>query len=61
MNKEQPTTRKRKLQAEHQPRSYASKIVPSLHLAGLWLAENGFKAGDTVTITIEQNQLTIKK
>ncbi len=36
------------------------KIVPWLTISGLWLEENGFKAGDIVTITIEKNRLTIK-
>ena len=53
--------RRRKLQASHQSRSYSTyKIVPSLHLAGVWLEESGFKAGDQVEITVKANELIIK-
>lgn len=55
------STRKRKLQAEHQPRAYSSyKRVPSLHLAGVWLEQSGFKVGDQVEITVRKNELIIK-
>lgn len=49
-----------KLQPKHRKLTLGEiKIVPSLHLAGIWLAEHGFKTGNMVTITIEQNKLTI--
>ena len=52
------TTKKIKLQPKH--RAYGQKIVPELKVSGLWLEQHGFRAGETVTITVEQNQLTIK-
>lgn len=55
------TTRKVKLQPRYRALAWDNeKIVPWLTLSGVWLEQNGFKAGDTVTITVEQNQLTIK-
>jgi hypothetical protein len=54
-------TKQIKLQPKHRALSLGNyKIVPWLSLSGVWLEENGFKAGDTVTITVEKNQLTIK-
>lgn len=60
MSQSQQTIRKRKLQAEQQPRAYQYKIVPSLHLSGIWLEENGFKIGEQVEILVRQNELIIK-
>lgn len=54
-------TRKRKLQAEHHPRAYkGEKVVPSLHLAGVWLEQYGFKPGDLVEITTREKLLIIQ-
>lgn len=57
------STRKIKLQ----PKSRVSqesftgfKSVPWLNVSGVWLEHAGFKAGDTVTIIVEPNQLIIK-
>lgn len=53
--------RKCKLQAENHPRSYnGGKIVPSLHLAGVWLEQHGFKPGDVVEITTREKLLIIQ-
>ena len=53
--------RKRKLQAEHQPRvCNGGKIVPSLHLAGVWLEQHGFKPGEMVEITTREKLLIIQ-
>ncbi len=56
-------TRKIKLQPKSRT-SQAScngfKCVPWLNVSGAWLEQAGFKAGATVTITVEENQLTIK-
>lgn len=60
MDTTEPNTRKRKLQAEHQQRAYNYKVVPSLHLAGVWLEQNGFRVGEQVEITVKQNELIIK-
>lgn len=49
-----------KLQPKHRALVYSEKIVPELKVSGVWLEEAGFKAGVQVSITIEQNQLTIK-
>lgn len=54
-------TKKIKLQPKHRALAYGQKIVPWLTISGVWLEQNGFKAGDTVTITAEKNQLIIKK
>ena len=54
------TTKTIKLQPKHRALSWGSKIVPWLSVSGVWLEQNGFKAGDTVIITIENNQLIIK-
>lgn len=53
-------TKQIKLQPKHRQLSWGSKIVPWLTISGIWLEQNGFKAGETVTITIEKNQLIIK-
>ncbi|PVD49352.1 hypothetical protein DC498_25475 [Terrimonas sp.] len=36
------------------------KAVPWLNVSGLWLEQAGFKVGDAVEITVEQNTLIIK-
>lgn len=55
------TTKKVKLQPKHRALSWGNyKVVPWLTISGVWLEKNGFKAGETVTITVEKNQLTIK-
>ncbi|MBE7169523.1 MAG: type I addiction module toxin, SymE family [Williamsia sp.] len=38
----------------------AGKEVPWLNVSGIWLEAAGFKKGDQVEITIEQNTLIIK-
>lgn len=54
-------TKQIKLQPKHRTLTWGNqKIVPSLTLSGIWLEENGFKAGETVTILVEQNLLIIK-
>jgi toxic protein SymE len=55
------TTKKVKLQPKHRQLSWGNqKIVPWLTISGVWLEQHGFKAGQMVSITIEQNQLIIK-
>lgn len=49
-----------KLQPELRKLTTSERIVPVLHLSGVWLEEIGFKAGGQVIITIETNQLIIK-
>ncbi|MBY0282043.1 MAG: type I toxin-antitoxin system SymE family toxin [Alphaproteobacteria bacterium] len=50
-----------KLQPKHRALSWGNyKVVPWLTISGVWLEQNGFKAGETVSITIEKNQLIIK-
>ena len=50
-----------KLQPKHRVLSWGKeKIVPQLLISGVWLERSGFKAGDIVTITINQNELIIK-
>jgi hypothetical protein len=58
---QQKKTKQIKLQPKHRYLSWGKiKVVPWLGISGVWLEENGFKAGETVSITIEKNQLTIK-
>lgn len=49
-----------KLQEKHRSLAWSSKVVPELRVNGVWLEENGFKAGERVEITVSQNQLIIK-
>ena len=53
-------TKQVKLQPELRKLAYSEKVVPILHLSGVWLEKIGFRAGGQVIITIEANQLTIK-
>lgn len=53
-------TKALKIQPRYRKGAYSSKIIPELKLSGVWLEAVGFKAGQTVTILVEQNQLTIK-
>jgi hypothetical protein len=54
-------TKQIKLQPKHRTLSWGKmKIVPQLLISGVWLEKSGFKAGDTVTITINKNELIIK-
>jgi hypothetical protein len=53
--------RKIKLQPKTRQLSWGNqKTVPELRVNGNWLAENGFKPGASVEITVSQNQLIIK-
>jgi Toxin SymE, type I toxin-antitoxin system len=54
------TTKTIKLQCKHRALLQVNKIVPWLTISGVWLEQNGFKAGATVIIIIENNQLIIK-
>lgn len=53
-------SRKVKLQPKYRRLAYSHKIVPELKLSGVWLEEIGFVAGQTVTITIGNQELVIK-
>jgi len=53
-------TKQVKLKTELRKLAYSEKVVPVLHISGVWLEEIGFRAGGQVMITIEQNQLIIK-
>ncbi len=53
--------RKIKLQPKTRQLTWGNqKTVPELRVNGNWLAENGFKPGAEVEITVSQNQLIIK-
>lgn len=41
-------------------RDNVDKEVPWLNVSGVWLQQAGFKVGDAVEITIENNRLIIK-
>ncbi len=49
-----------KLQPKHRALAWGQKVVPELRVNGVWLEQHGFKAGEQIEITIQQNQLTIK-
>lgn len=49
-----------KLQPKFRALAFGQKIVPELKISGVWLLENGFKAGERVEITISEKQLIIK-
>lgn len=53
--------RTRKLQAECRDRRHGKHtVVPSLHLAGVWLSRRGFKVGDVVEIIEGDGLLVIQ-
>lgn len=55
--------RKIRLQSKYQPRIKqwnGYKQLPWLNVSGIWLEQAGFKAGDQVEITIENEKLIIK-
>jgi hypothetical protein len=37
------------------------KQHPVIHLAGRYLAQNGFKIGDEVSVALEENRIVISK
>lgn len=52
--------KKVKLQPKYRQLANSVKIVPELKISGVWLEEMGFKAGQTVNITISNQKLIIK-
>jgi hypothetical protein len=58
---EKQQTKTIKLQSKWRTLAWGNqKIVPELRINGKWLSNHGFKAGEQVEITIEQNQLIIR-
>lgn len=49
-----------KLQPKFRSLASGWKIVPELKISGIWLEAQGFYAGQTVEITMTENQLIIK-
>jgi hypothetical protein len=50
----------RKLKVYYGPnRGY--KYCPVIHLSGKYLTQNGFKAGDEINVTLEENRIVISK
>ncbi|MGO4292704.1 SymE family type I addiction module toxin [Chitinophaga sp. RAB17] len=43
----------------HQERTYDSKLVSCISLAGIWLQDAGFIVGDKVTVQVESNRIVI--
>ena len=43
----------------HQERTYDSKLVSRISLAGVWLEDAGFTVGDKVTVQVENNRIVI--
>lgn len=52
--------KKVKLQPKLRQLAYSEKIVPELKISGVWLEDIGFKAGDTVNITVREELLIIQ-
>lgn len=55
--------RKVKLHGKYHPRVNhwnGGRDLPWLNVSGVWLEQAGFKVGDAVEITVEQNTLIIK-
>lgn len=40
--------------------SYTARIVPELRLCGVWLEQSGFKVGEQVQVTINDQEIIIK-
>ena len=53
-------SRKVKLQPKLRQLAYSEKVVPELKISGIWLEKIGFKAGETVNITVREKQLIIE-
>lgn len=51
--------RNAKLQQKYRSLSYGERTVPELRLSGLWLEEQGFKAGVSVDIRVSKGKLII--
>jgi len=49
-----------KLQPKYRALSYGQKIVPELKISGVWLEQLGFKAGESVSITVREELLIIQ-
>ena len=49
-----------KLQPRYRALTRGRKMVPELKISGLWLEAMGFKAGETVMITVEEELLVIQ-
>ncbi|MBS0027663.1 SymE family type I addiction module toxin [Chitinophaga sp. 22321] len=45
----------------HQERTYDSKLISCISLAGVWLENAGFIVGDKVTVQVESNRIVISK
>jgi toxic protein SymE len=50
----------RKLKVYHSYRSGDKKAVPEVRLIGKWLERSGFKIGEQVYITINDQEIIIK-
>lgn len=51
--------RKLKIHTKYQTRRFGEVKIPEIRLEGKWLDELGFKQGQTVTIELADNKLTI--
>jgi len=51
--------RNAKLQQKYRSLTYSEQIVPELRLSGLWLQEQGFRAGVSVEIRVSKGKLII--
>ena len=45
----------------YQERTYDSKLVSRISLAGVWLENAGFTVGDKVTVQVENDRIVISK
>jgi toxic protein SymE len=58
------TVRQAKLHGKHRSLENhwrGGKDVPWLNVSGVWLEEAGFEVGSAIEITVQNNQLIIKK
>lgn len=47
------------MQQKYRSLSYGERTVPELRLSGLWLEEQGFRAGVSVDIKVSRGKLII--
>jgi toxic protein SymE len=52
-------SRKLKIYAKYQARTYGGTTIPEIRLKGKWLDKLGFKQGQMVNIEQNKNKLTI--
>ena len=59
MQENKPFERKLKIVPKYFPRAWKDAVFPEIRLAGKWLQDLGFACGNFVTITHNENSITI--